>query len=74
MRTLAAFAPPGALNLPPHGTAQAQHLGRRLREVDVHRIDLLDERQRRRLGLADQRAFGHQRAADAPEIGAVTDA
>ena len=36
-----------------------------LGEVHVHRVDLLDHRQRRGLALADQRAFGDQRAADA---------
>jgi hypothetical protein len=46
------------------GTAQVEQLGRRLREVDVHRVDLLDQRQRRRLALADERAFGDERAAD----------
>ena len=47
------------------GAAQVEQLGRRLGEVDVHRIDLLDHRQRRRLALADQRAFGDEGAADA---------
>ena len=41
--------------------AQAQHLGGRLREVDVHRVDLLDQRQLRGFALRHQRAFGHQR-------------
>lgn len=47
-------------------TLERQHLGGRLGEVDVHRVDLLDQRERRRLALPDQRALGHQRAADAP--------
>ena len=47
------------------GAAQPHHVGGRLGEVDVERVDLLDHRQRRRLALADQRAFGDQRAADA---------
>ena len=41
---------------------QAQHLGGRLGEVDVDRIDLLHHGQRRGLAFAHQRALGHQRA------------
>ena len=48
-----------------HGTAQLQGFAGGLREVDVHRVDLLNDRQRRGFALPDQRAFGHQRAADA---------
>jgi hypothetical protein len=43
----------------------AHDLAGRLREVHVQRVDLLDHRQLRGLALAHQRAFGHQRAADA---------
>lgn len=56
------------------GVAQAQGLGRGLGEIRIDRIELLDARHQRRLALPDQRALGHQRAADAPEIGAVTEA
>ena len=34
-------------------------------EVDVHGVDLLHQRQLRRLALPDQRTLGHQRAANA---------
>jgi hypothetical protein len=47
------------------GAPEREHVGRRLREVDEHRVDLLDQRERRRLALADQRTFGDERAADA---------
>ena len=54
--------PPGGQRL-----AQLQHLVGRLRDVDVERIDLLHHGQRGAavLLLVDQRALGHQRAADA---------
>ena len=39
-------------------------LGHRLREVGIDGIELLDRRQMRRLVLADEGAFGHQRASD----------
>ena len=45
--------------------AQAQGLGRRLREVHVQAVHLLDQRHLGRLALPDQRAFGDERAADA---------
>ena len=48
-----------------HGAAQLERVVGRLREVDVHRIDLLDQRQLRGLALTHQGTFGDQRAADA---------
>ena len=45
--------------------AQLHHIGRRLGEVDIHRVDLLNHRQRRRFALADQRTLRHQRPANA---------
>ena len=56
----------GALELAAfHRLAQLHHVRSRLGEVDVHRVDLLDHGQLRRFALPDQRAFGHQRAANA---------
>ena len=52
--------------MPLQGVAQAQGLGRGLGEIRIDRIELLDARHQRRLALPDQRALGHQRAADAP--------
>ena len=43
---------------------QLAELGGRLGEVRIDRIELLDRRDMRRFGLTDQRAFGHERAAD----------
>ncbi|KGW79211.1 efflux transporter, RND family, MFP subunit domain protein [Burkholderia pseudomallei MSHR2990] len=48
-----------------HRAPQRFDVGRGLREVHVDRIELLDGRERRRLILADERAFGHERAARA---------
>jgi len=48
-----------------HGLAQGQQLTAALREVDVDAVDLLHQRQGRGLGGTGERAFGHQRAADA---------
>ena len=56
----------GALELAALERAPQLHrLVGRLGEVDIDRIDLLHHRQRRGFTLADQRAFGHQRAANA---------
>ena len=53
--------------------AQPRHLGHGLRRVDVHRVDLLDQRQLRGLGLADTSAPSVTSARPMrPEIGAVT--
>ena len=52
-----------------HGLAQLEGFARRLGEVDIDRIDLLDHGQRRGFALADQRAFGDQRLADAARDG-----
>ena len=46
--------------------AQTQYVAGGLGEVDVHGVGLLDHGQLGRLGLAYQRAFGHQRLPDAP--------
>jgi len=48
------------------GSPQAQYIRAGLGEVDVDRVELLDGRQQRGFAPADQRALGHQRAADAP--------
>ncbi len=40
-------------------------LRHRLGEVGVDRVELLDRRQMRGFGLADERAFRHERAPDA---------
>src|SRR5690606_31015835 len=45
---------------------QAQQIGVALGEIGVDRVELLDCRQMGRFALADQRALGHQGAADAP--------
>ncbi len=47
-------------------TAQRQQVAGRLGHVDIDRIELLDGRQFLGLAVADQRAFGHCGAADAP--------
>lgn len=48
------------------GAAQFVEFTGRLGEVGVNRVQLLDQGQRRGFVLPDQRAFGDQRAADAP--------
>ena len=45
--------------------AQLEQLGRRLRDVDVHRIELLHGGDGRRLVRRDERTLGHRRLADA---------
>ena len=51
-----------------HRAAQLEHVRRGLREVGIDRIKLLDRRHD--VGLrGDERAFGHQRAADDPRNG-----
>ncbi|MNE59952.1 hypothetical protein D3C80_1550730 [compost metagenome] len=45
--------------------AQAQRISGRLSEIDIDRIKLLNSRHQRRVALANQGTFGHQRAADA---------
>ncbi|MDT4842860.1 hypothetical protein FQZ97_767750 [compost metagenome] len=52
-----------------HGAAQLEHVGGRLREVHVQRVDLLHHGQLGGVALADQCAFGDQRAADAARDG-----
>jgi hypothetical protein len=47
------------------GLLQAQHVGIGLRELHPDRVELFYRHQMRRLALAHERAFGHQRAADA---------
>jgi hypothetical protein len=44
---------------------QAQHLGGRLRDVDVDGIELLDRRERALLPRRHERALGDERAPDA---------
>ena len=54
-----------ALELPAfHGAAQLEHVAGRLGEVHVHRVDLLHHCQCGRFALADQGAFGDERAAN----------
>ena len=48
------------------GAAQVVEFTGRLGEVGVNRVQLLNQRQRRGFVLPDQRAFGDQRATDAP--------
>ena len=48
-----------------HGAAQLHHVASRLREVDVHGVDLLNDGQRCRFALPHQRTFGDQCAPDA---------
>ena len=60
----------GGLELAAGQTLAQLHHGRcRLGDVHVHRIDLLHDGQRRGSALADQRAFRHQRTADAAADG-----
>ena len=67
--TAAASCPRRAAAGPGPGLAQAHHFGRRLREVDVDRVDLLHHGQRRGFALAHQGAFRHQRTPDAAADG-----